>query len=174
MTFYNFFGSILVLRVRKNQIKNSNEREKMITEISDNPVVSRLAREYVVSFLHFTGENRNYISDAVNANVRYQYANGFGNLSESNHDVETIKDMLWDWSHVRDSSDESFLAMAMEIDKWVSTEDKSSDSMLDFKIFVANYFQDLRREFDYYVNMEPDATSEIDRIDEELYYETQI
>ena len=74
-------------------------------------------------------------------------------MSESNHDVETIKDMLWDWSHVRDSSDESFLAMAMEIDKWVSTEDKSSDSMLDFKIFVANYFQDLRREFDYYVNM---------------------
>ena len=146
----------------------------MITELSDNPVVSRLARKYVVSFLHFTGENRNCISDAVNANVRYKYANGFGNLSESNHDVETIKDMLWDWSHVRDSSDEAFLAMATEINKWVSEEEKSSDSMLDFKIFVAEYFQGLRRELDYYTIYEPDAVSEIDRIDEELYHETSV
>ena len=146
----------------------------MITELSNNPVVSRLAREYVVSFLHFTGENRNNISDAVNANVRYKYANGFGNLSESNHDVETIKDMLWDWSHVRDSSDEAFLAMATEINKWVSEEEKSSDSMLDFKIFVANYFQDLRRELDYYVSMEPEEISEVSKIADELYYETQI
>jgi hypothetical protein len=46
--------------------------------------------------------------------------------------------------------------------------------LLDFKIYVANYFQDLRRELDYYVTMEPDATSEIDRIEEELYHETQI
>ena len=146
----------------------------MNTEVSDNPVVSRLAREYVVSFLHFTGENRNCISDAVNANVRYKYANGFGNLSESNHDVETIKDMLWDWSHVRDSSDEAFLAMATEINKWISKDDKSSDSMLDFKIFVANYFQDLRRELDYYVSMEPEEISEVSKIADELYYETQI
>ena len=51
---------------------------------------------------------------------------------------------------------------------------KSADSMLDFKIFVANYFQDLRRELDYYVSMEPDATSEIERIEDELYHETQI
>ena len=146
----------------------------MNIELSNNPVISRLAREYVVSFLHFTGENRNNISDAVNANVRYKYANGFGNLSESNHDVETIKDMLWDWSHVRDSSDEAFLAMATEINKWVSEEEKSSDSMLDFKIFVANYFQDLRRELDYYVSMEPEEISEVSKIADELYYETQI
>ena len=146
----------------------------MITELSNNPVISRLAREYVVSFLHFTGENRNNISDAVNANVRYKYANGFGNLSESNHDVETIKDMLWDWSHVRDSSDEAFLAMATEISKWVSEDDKSSDSMLDFKIFVANYFQDLRRELDYYVSMEPEEISEVSKIADELCYETKI
>ena len=93
----------------------------------------------------------------------------------NNTDSELLKDMLFDWSHVRDSSDEAFLAMAMEINKCLCfTEAKSADSMLDFKIFVANYFQDLRRELDYYVNMEPDATSEIDRIDEELYYETQI
>ena len=62
--------------------------------------------------------------------------------------------MLFDWSHVRDSSDEAFLAMAKAINDCVSYEAKSADSMLDFKIFVANYFQDLRRELDYYVSME--------------------
>ena len=82
--------------------------------------------------------------------------------------------MLFDWSHVRDSSDEAFLAMAHAISACVSCEAKSADSMLDFKIFVANYFQDLRRELDYYVTMEPDAVSEINRIEEELYHETQV
>ena len=75
---------------------------------------------------------------------------------------------------MRDSSDESFLAMAMEIDKWVSAEDKSSDSMFDFKIFVAIIFKTFVGNWIIMLILEPDATSEIDRIDEELYYETQI
>jgi len=48
------------------------------------------------------------------------------------------------------------------------------DPMLIFSNVVANYFKELRREFDYYTVYEPNATSEINRIDEELYYETQI
>jgi len=162
--------------VRKNQIKNSNEREKMNIELS-NPVISRLANDYVMSFLHYTGENTaQHISNQQEIDIRFYHADGFGNLSEmtNNIDSESLKDMLFDWSHVRDSSDEAFLAMAHAISACVSCEAKSADSMLDFKIFVANYFQDLRRELDYYVSMEPDATSEIERIEDELYHETKI
>jgi len=175
LTFYNKFGSILVLRVRKNQIKNSNKREKMNIELS-NPVISRLANDYVMSFLHYTGENTKHINNQQNGDIRFYHADGFGNLSEKTNDTdsELLKDMLFDWSHVRDSSDEAFLAMAHAISECVSCEAKSADSMLDFKIYVANYFQDLRRELDYYVTMEPDATSEIERIEDELYHETQI
>ena len=159
-----------------NQIKNSNEREKVNIELS-NPVISRLANDYVMSFLHHTGENTaQHISNQQEVDIRFYHADGFGNLSEktNNTDSELLKDMLFDWSHVRDSSDEAFLAMASAISACVSCEAKSADSMLDFKIFVANYFQDLRRELDYYVTMEPDAVSEIDRIEEELYHETQV
>ena len=148
----------------------------MITELS-NPVISRLANDYVMSFLHYTGENTaHHISNQQEIDIRFYHADGFGNLSEktNNTDSESLKDMLFDWSHVRDSSDEAFLAMAHAISDCVSCEAKSADSMLDFKIFVANYFQDLRRELDYYVSMEPDATSEIERIEDELYHETQI
>ena len=166
MTFYNNFGRVLVLRVSNNQIKNSNEREIM-SEV-DEYVGSRLARNYVVSFLHFTGDNRNHISDSVNADVRYKYADGFGNLSESNNDVETIKDMLWDWSHVRDSSDEAFEAMATAISKWISEEDKSTDPLLDFGEFRANELYALRAELDYYTIYEPHETEIIGRLSDEL------
>ena len=175
MTFYNIFGSILVLRVRKNQIKNSNEREKMNIELS-NPVISRLANDYVMSFLHYTGENTEHINNQQDGDIRFYHADGFGNLSEktNNTDSELLKDMLFDWSHIRDSSDEAFLAMAHAISACVSCEAKSADSLLDFKTYVANHFQDLRRELDYYVSMEPDAVSEINRIEEELYHETSV
>ena len=141
-----------------------------------NPVISKLANDYVMSFLHHTGENTEHINNQQEVDIKFYHADGFGNLSEktNNRDSESLKDMLFDWSHVRDSSDEAFLAMAHAISACVSCEAKSADSMLDFKIFVANYFQDLRRELDYYVTMEPDAVSEIDRIEEELYHETRV
>ena len=175
MTFYNIFGSILVLRVRKNQIKNSNEREKMNIELS-NPVISRLANDYVMSFLHYTGENTEHINNQQDGDIRFYHADGFGNLSEKSNNMysESMKDMLFDWSHVRDSSDEAFLAMAHAISACVPCEAKFADSLLDFKTYVANHFQDLRRELDYYVTMEPDAVSEIDRIEEELYHEARV
>ena len=141
-----------------------------------NPVISKLANDYVMSFLHHTGENTEHINNQQDGDIRFYHADGFGNLSEKSNNMysESMKDMLFDWSHVRDSSDEAFLAMAHAISACVSCEAKSADSMLDFKIFVAEYFQGLRRELDYYTIYEPDAVSEIDRIDEELYYETQI
>lgn len=142
----------------------------------NNPVISRLANDYVMSFLHHTGENTEHINNQQEVDIRFYHADGFGNLSEktNNTDSELLKDMLFDWSHIRDSSDEAFLAMASAISACVPCEAKSADSLLDFKTYVANYFQDLRRELDYYVTMEPDAVSEIDRIDQELYHEAQI
>ena len=141
-----------------------------------NPVVSRLANDYVMSFLHYTGENTKHITEKQATDIKFYHADGFGKLTElpTHYNSELLQDMLFDWSHVRDSSDDAFLAMAKAINDCVSYEAKSADSMLDFKIFVANYFQDLRRELDYYVSMEPGATSEIERIEEELYHETQI
>ena len=147
----------------------------MITEVSDNPVVSRLARDYVVSFLHHTGENKGHINATIDSDTRYLHADGFGSLQDGNYDMDTIRDLVWDWSHVRDSSDEAFIAMAKYISKHMEFRAKVlDDPMLIFSNVVANYFKELRAEFDYYTVYEPNATSEIDRIDEELYYETQI
>ena len=174
MTFYNKFGSILVLRVRKNQIKNSNKREKMNIELS-NPVISKLANDYVMSFLHHTGENKEHINATIDSNTRYLHADGFGSLQDGDYDMDTIRDLVYDWSHVRDSSDESFIAMAKYISKHMEFRAKVlDDPMLIFSNVVANYFKELRREFDYYTVYEPNATSEIDRIDQELYHETSV
>ena len=87
----------------------------------------------------------------------------------------SIRDLLWDWSHVRDSSDEAFIAMATEIKQVEFREERFLMiqclilrflSQIIFKVFVA--------EFDYYTIYEPDAVSEIDRIDDELYHETRV
>ena len=174
MTFYNKFGSILVLRVRKNQIKNSNKREKMNIELS-NPVISKLANDYVMSFLHHTGENKEHINATIDSNTRYLHADGFGSLQDGDYDMDTIRDLVYDWSHVRDSSDEAFIAMAKYISKHMEFRAKVlDDPMLIFSNVVANYFKELRREFDYYTVYEPNATSEIDRIDQELHHETSV
>ena len=162
------------MRVRKNQIKNSNKREKMNIELS-NPVVSRLANDYVMSFLHHTGENKEHINATIDSNTRYLHADGFGSLQDGDYDMDTIRDLVYDWSHVRDSSDEAFIAMAKYISKHMEFRAKVlDDPMLIFSNVVANYFKELRREFDYYTVYEPNATSEIDRIDQELYHETSV
>ena len=51
--------------------------------------------------------------------IRYFIADGFGNLSEQDLDQEMIQDMMWDWSHVRDSSDGVF----EQIKKYIEKED---------------------------------------------------
>ncbi len=150
-----------------NQIKNSNEREIM-SEV-DEYVGSRLARNYVVSFLHYTGENTKHINNTIDADARYLHADGFGNLSESNHDVETIKEMLFDWSHVRDSSDEAFEAMAEFISEAVTKRaELIDDPLLVFKDYKANELYALRAELDYYTIYEPHEAEIIGRLSDEL------
>jgi len=60
--------------------------------------------ELIVSFLHWEGSNSGKLPDAVEIFVR-QNADGFG------RDAEALG-VLFDWSHVRDSSDESITRMA--------------------------------------------------------------
>ena len=102
-----------------------------------NPVISRLANDYVMSFLHYTGENTaQHISNQQEIDIRFYHADGFGNLSEKTNDTdsESLKDMLFDWSHVRDSSDEAFLAMAHAISACVSCEAKSEFNKASQKV----------------------------------------
>jgi hypothetical protein len=61
-------------------------------------------RELVMACLHWNGALRFEIGSELHSAVR-SLADGFGpNVTEP--------DMFWDWSHVRDSSDEAFVAMA--------------------------------------------------------------
>ena len=122
----------------------------MIKELSGNPVISRLARDYVVSFLHHTGENKEHINATIDSDTRYLHADGFGSLQDGDYDMDTIRLGLG-LSHVRDSSDEAFIAMAKYISKHMKFRAKVlDDPMLIFSNVVANYFKELRAEFDYY------------------------
>ena len=100
------------------------------------------ARKYVVSFLHYTGENAEHINNTIDSDVRYLHADGFGNLSQCDHlDRETLLEMLFDWSHVRDSSDEAFEAMANALSEAVALRAKLLDEpLLVFENFKANEF----------------------------------
>lgn len=68
-------------------------------------------RVFVVSFLHWNGKNYGKLTHAQEIRVR-ALADGFG----PGVDPETEPDMFWDWSHVRDSSEEAFVAMAQTLE----------------------------------------------------------
>lgn len=89
----------------------------------------------VVAWLHWDGEFNKLLTTEQQAQIRLQ-ADGFGNLREPDKLVmaswdpladkfervvgaspEAVQSMLWDWSHVRDSSPEAVEAMCAEIDK---------------------------------------------------------
>lgn len=89
----------------------------------------------VVAWLHWDGEFNKLLTTEQQAQIRLQ-ADGFGNLREPDKLVmaswdpladkfervvgaspESVQSMLWDWSHVRDSSPEAVEAMCAEIDK---------------------------------------------------------
>jgi len=75
-------------------------------------------REFAVSILHHDGKNRDLLTDSEKASCRL-LADGFGDLRDrwaacdTNDDQtrEQLLDMVWDWSHVRDSSELAFDAM---------------------------------------------------------------
>jgi len=75
------------------------------------------ARKFVMDHLHWKGKRYGTLSDVQELHIRYFIADGFGNLSEQDLDQEMILDMMWDWSHVRDSSDGVFEQIKKYIEK---------------------------------------------------------
>ena len=126
----------------------------------------KTAREYVVSFLHYTGDNNGLLNNTTETDIRFKYANGFGSLGMIDHDNETIAEMLGDWSHVRDSSDEAFENMAVAINEVVTKMDLGDHDLLYDA--VQPTYKELRAEFDYYTLYEPNQTQEIARLDHQL------
>lgn len=63
----------------------------------------------VVACLHYSGEFHDSLSNRDHARVR-ELGDGYGSLRGPK--TEAILDMLWDWSHVRDSSPEAVAKMA--------------------------------------------------------------
>ena len=83
-------------------------------------IIDKTTRKYVMKYLHWTGEQHDVLTDEQDSYLRYYLADGFGNLSEQDLDREIIQDMMWDWSHVRDSSVQAFSKMAGYILKEVA------------------------------------------------------
>lgn len=67
--------------------------------------------DVVVSFLHWNGSHSKALTTQQQANVR-TLADGFGKGI-------TDLDLVWDWSHVRDSSEEAIKAIADKIKHFV-------------------------------------------------------
>lgn len=73
--------------------------------------MEKTVRAFVVGFLHWNGENHGKLTRADEVRVR-SLADGFGpGVTPAN------PDLFWDWSHVRDSSDEAFTAMAAMLER---------------------------------------------------------
>ena len=60
--------------------------------------------EFAYHYLNFNGDHANVLPQSLHYKIRKNLANGFGKI-DSDH--ECFEDMLWDWSHVRDSSEEA-------------------------------------------------------------------
>ncbi|GAF70197.1 unnamed protein product [marine sediment metagenome] len=67
-------------------------------------------RRFVMDFMHSTGARRTELDYADWGSV-YLRGDGFGPVDHA----FASRQLEWDWSHVRDSSDEAFLDMAAEI-----------------------------------------------------------
>ena len=68
-------------------------------------------REYVVMHLHYEGERWGALSASDQTEARY-LADGYGDLSGCDLEGEGLDEMLYDWSHVRDSSPRAIARMA--------------------------------------------------------------
>ena len=128
----------------------------------------KTAREYVVSFLHYTGDNYGLVNESAQTDIRFKYADGFGPLTlvANEHDMETLEEMLWDWSHVRDSSDEAFDRMARVINEIMVKNREWNDDLLYDECQPT--YKELRAEFDHYTLYEPNETATIARLSEQL------
>ena len=75
------------------------------------------AWNYIVSHLHHNGKRRNVLAVNDHYEVR-SLADGYGGGT-------TNPTLIWDWSHVRDSSDEAILKMATALRKKVRAQNKA-------------------------------------------------
>jgi len=66
--------------------------------------------QLVVEFLHHNGKHRDLLNDRLQGHIRL-LADGFGDLRGARFAPE----LLWDWSHVRDSSPAAVKRMADKI-----------------------------------------------------------
>ena len=73
----------------------------------------------VCRFLNAKGSYYQLMNDEEHKVVRL-LADGFGDLRGSDLPQKTINEMLWDWSHVRDSSDEGIARMVAAIRQFVN------------------------------------------------------
>jgi len=73
----------------------------------------------VLRFLHWDGTFYSLLTNQEHGAVRF-LADGFGDLSSGVFPAGSVSTMLWDWSHVRDSSDEGLARMASWIRAWVA------------------------------------------------------
>jgi len=81
-----------------------------LKELEDFMTKRDEAWQLVVDFLHYQGKHRTLLNDLQQAKVRLE-GNGFGDLKGA----RLSTDLLWDWSHVRDSDDQHVFAMANKI-----------------------------------------------------------
>jgi hypothetical protein len=77
--------------------------------------------EIVVSYMHYSGEDRGRLSEVQDLEIRLR-ADGFGELRNEYKDaigddekLGRVMDKLYDWSHIRDSGPEAVTSMAQRI-----------------------------------------------------------
>jgi hypothetical protein len=77
----------------------------------------------VLSYLHHSGTYYGLMTADEKAAVRL-FADGYGDLNaQVRHGLSlvTAHQLLWDWSHVRDSTDRAMARMARRIREWVGS-----------------------------------------------------
>lgn len=70
--------------------------------------------KFVVSFLHYNGENKSLISPKQYREL-FQMGDGFGEMTP---EQLTEFDLWGDWSHIRDSSDEAIEKIYNKLAEW--------------------------------------------------------
>ena len=71
--------------------------------------------KFIFHYLNFNGDHANVLPQNLQLKFRL-LADGFGKIDPS---MDQFEDMIWDWSHIRDSSDEAIAKIADSIRKFV-------------------------------------------------------
>ena len=72
--------------------------------------------KYIWHFLNASGDHADLIPFDVQYTMIKNHADGFGKIDPS---MENYQDMIWDWSHIRDSSEQALENLANEIANYV-------------------------------------------------------